>query len=114
MRLLSLCRLWDGESGACVSCLEEHQQPVYSVAFSPDGLHLASGSFDSVLHVWRVSDGVRVRTYTGNGGIFEVGCMAISNTTTSLRAPVPFFPLLQVPYSRILLHSICAICRSCL
>ena len=51
----------------------EHQEPVYSVAFSPDGQYLASGSFDSVLHVWRVTDGTRIRTYTGcEGGIFEV------------------------------------------
>ena len=50
-------------------------QPVYTVAFSPDGTYLASGSFDSVLHVWRVSDGSRLRTWRGKGGIFEVGSM---------------------------------------
>ena len=68
-----MCRLWDGDNGACLGCLDAHMQPVYSVAFSPDGTYLASGSFDSVLHVWRVSDGVRLRTYRGTGGIFEVG-----------------------------------------
>lgn len=47
-------------------------QPVYSVAFTPDGNYIASGSFDSVLHIWRVSDGERLRTYRGKGGIFEV------------------------------------------
>ena len=45
---------------------------MYSVAFSPNGIYLASGSFDAVLHVWRVSDGARLRSYTGTGGIFEV------------------------------------------
>jgi transducin (beta)-like 1 len=45
---------------------------VYSVAFSPDGQYLASGSFDKRLHVWRVKDGKRVKTHKGEGGIFEV------------------------------------------
>ena len=32
--------------------LSKHQEPVYSVAFSPDGRYLASGSFDKSLNVW--------------------------------------------------------------
>ena len=31
-------RLWDTESGACINHLTAHTQPVYSVAFSPNGL----------------------------------------------------------------------------
>ena len=31
-------RLWDTETGACVNTLTAHTQPVYSVAFSPNGL----------------------------------------------------------------------------
>ena len=31
-----------------------------------------SGSFDKCLHIWSVRDGSLVRTYRGNGGIFEV------------------------------------------
>jgi len=45
---------------------------VYSVAFSPDGKYLASGSFDRCLHVWTTKDGQLVKTYRGGGGIFEV------------------------------------------
>ena len=58
-------RLWDGETGLCLACLREHTQPVYSLAFSPDGSLLASGSFDQALHVWRTSDGACLRTFTG-------------------------------------------------
>jgi WD40 repeat protein len=47
-------------------------EPVYSVAFSPNGEYLASGSFDKCLHIWSVKDGSLVKTYRGSGGIFEV------------------------------------------
>lgn len=67
-----LRRLWDVEQGQCVTCLAGHNEPVYSVAFSPDGEYLASGSFDKHLFIWRVRDGALMRTYAGNGGIFEV------------------------------------------
>ena len=49
-----------------------NRDPVYSVAFSPNGEYLASGSFDRCLHIWSVRDGSLVKTYRGSGGIFEV------------------------------------------
>ena len=66
------CRLWNVERGECTSHLTKHTQPVYSVAFSPNGEFLASGSFDKNLHIWSVKDSSLVRTYKGAGGIFEV------------------------------------------
>ena len=65
-------KLWGVESGKCLHTLEGHTDPVYSVAFSPDGKYLASGSFDKHLHIWNVKDGSLMRTYQGEGGIFEV------------------------------------------
>ena len=55
---------------ACVCALRS--DPVYSVAFSSDGQYLASGSFDKCLHIWSVKDGSLIKTYRGQGGIFEV------------------------------------------
>jgi transducin (beta)-like 1 len=70
-------RLWDaGATGACLCVLRGHKEPVYSVAFSPDGRHVASGSFDRWLHIWRVDSGRAVRSFQGGGGIFEVGWSA--------------------------------------
>ena len=40
------------EKGACLHTLRKHIDPVYSVAFSPDGKLLASGSFDKCLYIW--------------------------------------------------------------
>ena len=42
------------EAGACSHVLDKHREPVYSVAFSPDGQYLASGSFDRCMHIWSV------------------------------------------------------------
>ncbi|XP_063722821.1 F-box-like/WD repeat-containing protein TBL1XR1 [Symsagittifera roscoffensis] len=68
----STVRLWDIEKGKCVHTLSKHTEPVYSVAFSPDGKYLASGSFDKCVHIWSTSSGQLVNTYRGTGGIFEV------------------------------------------
>ena len=50
----STVRLWDVEAGKDIHRLTKHQEPVYSVAFSPDGKFLASGSFDKCVHIWNV------------------------------------------------------------
>lgn len=68
----STVRLWDVEQGACKHTLTKHQEPVYSVAFSPDGKYLASGSFDRCVYIWSVQNGTLVNSYKGTGGIFEV------------------------------------------
>ncbi|XP_050392831.1 F-box-like/WD repeat-containing protein TBL1X [Patella vulgata] len=68
----STVRLWEVERGTCLHTLTKHQEPVYSVAFSPDGRYLASGSFDKCVHIWNVQSGSLVHSYRGTGGIFEV------------------------------------------
>ncbi|KAF7817460.1 WD40 repeat-containing protein HOS15-like isoform X1 [Senna tora] len=68
----STVKLWDVELGKVLYSLNGHRDPVYSVAFSPNGEYLASGSMDKCMHIWSVKEGKLVKTYTGNGGIFEV------------------------------------------
>ena len=65
-------KLWDAEVGKCIHKLRKHIEPVYSVAFSPNGRFVATGSFDRRLHVWSVDDGSLVKTYSGQAGIYEV------------------------------------------
>ena len=37
-----------------------HSGPVYSVAYSPDGKHIVSGSFDNTVKVWDSQTGTEV------------------------------------------------------
>lgn len=65
-------RLWNVENGSCISVLSRHRDSVYSVAFSPSGEYLASGSLAGQLYVWKVKDGKPIKNFKGKGDIFEV------------------------------------------
>lgn len=43
-----------------------HDGGVYSVAFSPDGKTIASGSWDKTIKLWEVSTGKLIKTLTGH------------------------------------------------
>lgn len=53
--------LWDASSGAVVDVLRGHAQTVQSLAFSPDGALLASGTYDGTILVWEVGAAGRAR-----------------------------------------------------
>jgi WD40 repeat protein len=45
-------RIWDAESGREFQCLRGHEGKVESVAFSPDGRKIVSGSADQTIRIW--------------------------------------------------------------
>lgn len=64
-----------------VRTLDDYNKHVTSIAFSPDGHTLASGSYDELtrnatLSLWRISDGVLLRVLEGHTG--EVNSVAFS------------------------------------
>ena len=65
-------RLWNVQDGTCLRVFSRHRDSVYSVAFSPSGDFLASGSLAGQLYIWNVLEGVHVKSFKGDGDIFEV------------------------------------------
>ncbi len=45
-----------------------HTDPVYAVAYSPDGKLVATGSFDKTIKLWNAADGKELRTFAGPQG----------------------------------------------
>ena len=60
--------LWDITKKENIATLEGHRSSVYSVAFSPDGTTLASGSYDKTLKLWDVGTRENFVTFEGHVG----------------------------------------------
>ncbi len=60
----------------CVHTLVGHSHAVTSIAFSPDGVTLASGSEDKTIEMWKLDAGKRWYTLTGHSD--WVTCVAFS------------------------------------
>jgi WD40 repeat protein len=54
-------KIWNAQTGQCVSTLNGHSNSVESVAWNNDGSKLASGSWDKTVRIWSV----------GSAGTFE-------------------------------------------
>jgi hypothetical protein len=49
--------VWEAETGQEILTLNGHSDAVWSVAFSPDGKRIVSGSHDKTVMVWELGDG---------------------------------------------------------
>jgi WD40 repeat protein len=58
-------QVWEAHSGHEVATLEGHRSTIPSLAFAPDGLHLATASHDRTVKLWEVGTWRVVRTLTG-------------------------------------------------
>jgi len=59
-------RLWNIDSGEQVQVLEGHTDGVDSVAFSPNGQFLVSGSYDNSVRLWNIDSGEQVQMLEGH------------------------------------------------
>ena len=60
--------MWDARTGTEKRTLTGHTDNVRSVAFSPDGETIASGSFDDTIKIWNARTGAEILTLTGHTG----------------------------------------------
>jgi WD40 repeat protein len=68
--------VWDLESGSLVRRLAEHQGWLSSLAVSPDGRRLVSGSHDHTVAIWDLESGTCLRLLRGHQG--AVSAVAVS------------------------------------
>ena len=58
----------DAVTGRRILALEGHTQPIFKLAFSPDGSQVATGSVDKTAKVWDARTGRELFTLEGHGG----------------------------------------------
>ena len=75
-------KLWDVTTGTNIATLQGHTDWVNSVAFSPDGTTLASGSWDNKVKLWDVATGTNTATLEWNE--FSVTSVSFSPDGTIL------------------------------
>jgi WD40 repeat protein/mono/diheme cytochrome c family protein len=71
--LLGEVRQWHVADGLLVRSFQGHKDAIYSVALSPDGQILATGSYDQKIKLCNTQTGTELRTLSGhNGAIFDL------------------------------------------
>jgi WD40 repeat protein len=77
-------RLWDVATGRFLRTSEGHKNWVLSIAFSPDGKTLASGSSDNAVRLWDVATGGSLRAFEGHkNGVLSIAFSPDGKTLAS-------------------------------
>ncbi len=56
-------QVWDTEKGEEILSLQGHKKEAMSVAYSPDGKIIATGSEDGTFRLWGAENGIEIRSY---------------------------------------------------
>ena len=59
--------VWDTSSGKKLMTLSGHERGIWSVAYSPDGTRIVSGSLDKTVRIWDANTGAELMTLRGHG-----------------------------------------------
>jgi WD40 repeat protein len=65
-RMAGDLKVWDADTGAEILSLKGHTLRVSSVAYSPDGKRIVSGSWDETVKVWDADTGTETLTFKGH------------------------------------------------
>ena len=65
-------KIWNSLSGVQVHSLSSQAQPVYSIAASPSGNFIATGSLGGHVSVWALNDSTLLKEMKGEGDTFDV------------------------------------------
>jgi len=69
-------QLWNIQTGALLQVMSGHKSSVLSLAYSPNGMFIASGSYDTSVRIWAATTGLQVTMYAGHAT--PVWCVAFS------------------------------------
>lgn len=68
-------KIWSAETGMCERMLEGKRGAVLSVAFSPNGLLLATGCMDGTVNIWSLLSGHLEHAFQGHHGpVSSIAC----------------------------------------
>jgi WD40 repeat protein len=77
-------RVWDAKTGEQLRELQGHTDWVTSVAFSPDGNRIVSGSYDKSVRVWDAKTGEQLRELQGHTDLSPRSHSRLMATESSL------------------------------
>lgn len=77
--------MWDVNTGNSVRLFSGHSAPVTAIAASPDGKYLATAGEDSLISIWDIAGGKRLKAMRGHGktSIYSLSFSRESNVLVS-------------------------------
>ena len=78
-------KVWDAATGQELLTLNGHRESVNSLAFSPDGMWLATAGSDETVKVWNAATGQELFTLQGQDRLYQsLKCVAFSPDSKQL------------------------------
>jgi WD40 repeat protein len=90
-------RLWEVPTGQSLKTLSGHTNWVWSVAFSPDGRLLASGSADATIKLWDVQTGECLKTLQPERPYERMNITSATGLTEAQKAVLKALGAIETP-----------------